>query len=161
MGLLVLDSRMPGNEGAATVRALRALPHAPRVVVFTTYPEDSHALAYLHAGASAFINKSRPLDDLLTAIRHAAQGRRYITPSLAEYLFELQLDPARPPSELLSAREVEVVRLLAQGKRAKEAAAELRVSASTVYTYVQRVKEKLGVRTTVEVVAFARDNGLL
>lgn len=159
--VLVLDSRMPGNEGVPTVRALCGLDGGPRVVVFTTFPEDSHALGFLHAGASAFLNKSRPLDELLTAIRLAAGGRRYITPSLADYLFELQLDPTRPPVELLTDRELEVVRLLAGGQRAKEAAAALRVSPSTVYTYVQRAKEKLGVRTTVEVVAFARDNGLL
>ena len=159
--VVVLDSKMPGSDGPGTVRQLLALPSPPQVVVFTTYPEDSHAMGYLRAGACAFINKGRSTEELIKAVRMAAQGRRYITPTLADYLFEHQLDPHKSVEELLSDRELEVVRALAQGQRATEIAQTMSVAPSTVYTYIQRFKDKFGVRTAVEMVQFATENGIL
>jgi DNA-binding NarL/FixJ family response regulator len=95
------------------------------------------------------------------AIRKVHAGGRYITPTLAEYLFEHQIDLQRDPSELLSDRETDVVRSLANGRRATEIAEEWDIAPSTVNTYVQRIKTKLGVRTVVEIVDYARDHGML
>lgn len=159
--VVVLDVHMPGSDGADVVRQIRQLPNAPRVVVFTRYDEDSHAIAYLRAGASAFLSKRRSMNELYAAIRKAWEGGRYITPTLADYLLANQVEIERAPRDVLSDRELDVVRRLADGARATEIAAELGLSASTVNTYVQRIRTKLGVRTSVEIVEFARDNGLL
>jgi len=159
--VLILDVNMPGVSGPGTVHEIVSHPGAPKVVVFTMYNEDSHAVGFLRAGASAFINKRRSSDELIRAIRKAAEGRRYITPELADFLFENQIDIQKEPARLLSAREVQVVRSLAAGQRATEIASELGLSVSTVNTFVQRTKEKLGARTVVEIVQFAQDNGLL
>ena len=159
--VVVLDVHMPGSDGPDVVRQLRQGPSPPHVVVFTRYDEDSHAIAYLRAGASAFLSKRRSMNELHAAIRKASKGGRYITPTLADYLLVNQIDIERAPRDVLSDRELDVVRRLADGARATEIAAELGLSASTVNTYVQRIRTKLGVRTSVEIVDFARDNGLL
>lgn len=159
--VLVLDVNMPGSDGPDVVRQVRQAPNAPRVVVFTRFDEDSHAVTYLRAGASAFLSKRRSMSELYAAIKKAWEGGRYITPTLADHLFANQIDIDRAPRDVLSDREFEVVRRLADGARATEIAAELGLSASTVNTYVQRIRTKLGLRTHVEIVEFARDNGLL
>jgi len=157
----VLDVNMPGSQGPSLVTALRGASPATQVVLFTMFSEDSHAVGFLRAGASAFINKRRSSEELIRAIRWAAQGRRYITPELADYLFTHQIDLQKAPRDLLSGRELEVIRGLADGLRATEIAARLELSASTVNTFVQRIKAKLGVRTAVEIVEVARGSGLL
>ncbi len=159
--VVVLDVHMPGCHGPHVIESLAALPHPPRVVVFTMYAEDGHAVPFLRSGAGAFINKRRSAAELVAAIRKVHAGGRYITPELADYLFEQQIDVHKAPHETLSQRELAVVRGLAGGKRAVEVAAELGLSASTVNTFVQRIKTKLGVRTVVEIVEFARTYGLL
>ncbi|NOZ00778.1 MAG: response regulator transcription factor [Deltaproteobacteria bacterium] len=159
--VVILDVHMPGGNNPSLVNRIRLLIPAPGVVVFTMFHEDSHAIAYLRAGAGAYISKSRSSMDLVEAIRKVHGGGRFITPSLAEYLFENQIDINRPPAESLSAGELGVLRALADGKRATEIARETERSVSTVNTFVQRIKTKLGLRTVVEIVQYARDNGLL
>lgn len=159
--VLVLDVKLPGSRGPQILPDLLALTPAPRIVVFTMLPEDGHAVAWLRAGASAFLNKKRPSKELLDAVRTVHAGRRYITPTLADHLFENQINLSRAPHELLSDREFEVVRALAGGARSTDLAAELGLAVSTVNTYVQRIKEKLGVKTIVDIVTYARDNDLL
>ena len=159
--VVVLDVNMPGGGGPHAVDRLLGLTGAPRIVVFTMYPEDAHAVAFLRAGAAAFISKRRSSNELIEAIRTVHAGGRYLTPDLSDYLFEHQIDVAKAPAEILSERELEVVRALARGLRATEVAADFAVSTSTVNTFVQRIKAKLGVRTAIEIVEFARANGLL
>lgn len=159
--VVVLDIGMPGGSGTHAVQRLLARDRAPRIVVFTMYNEDSHAIGYLRAGVGAFINKRRPSHELVEAIRKVHAGGRYITPTLAEYLFEHQIDVHKGPADLLSDREMDVVRALASGKRATEIAGEWSISSSTVNTYVQRIKTKIGARTAVEIVDYARTHGML
>lgn len=159
--VIVLDIGMPGGSGTHAVQRLLARDRAPRIVVFTMYNEDSHAIGYLRAGVGAFINKRRPSHELVEAIRKVHAGGRYITPTLAEYLFEHQIDVHKGPADLLSDREMDVVRALASGKRATEIAGEWSISSSTVNTYVQRIKTKIGARTAVEIVDYARTHGML
>jgi len=158
--VVVLDINMPGSGSTSLVREIRSLANAPQVVIFTMYNEDSHAVGYLREGAAAFINKRRSTEELLRAVRRAAAGSRYTTNELQEFLFENQIDPQKQPLDLLSAREVQGIRPLAAGKRATEIASELGLSTSTVNTFVERVKTKLGLRTTVEIVLYATQNGL-
>jgi DNA-binding NarL/FixJ family response regulator len=159
--VLVLDINLPGGRGPETVKRIAGLKPPPAVVIYTMYPEDSHAIAYLRAGAKAFLNKRRSIKELAEAIKEASRGKRYITPSLSSYLFEYDISVDKEPGKIFSPREIQVIRRLSEGRRAIEIAQSLGVSASTVNTYVQRIKEKLGVRSIVEVVDYARDNGLL
>lgn len=159
--VLLLDINMPGTEGLDVVKEIARRPHAPAIVIFTMYREDSHAVAYLRAGARSFLSKQRSSTELLDAIRQVHQGDLYLTPPLQEFLFEHQIDVNQSPRELLSPREVQVVRALAQGKRGTDIARELHLTTSTVNTYVQRVKTKTGTRSLVELVQFAHDNDLL
>jgi DNA-binding NarL/FixJ family response regulator len=125
------------------------------------YPEDSHAIAYFRAGARAFLNKRRSIKELADAIHMVSRGQRYVTPGISQYLFEHDIGLDKEPGLIFSPRELQVVRALAEGLRATDIADKLGVSASTINTFVQRIKEKLGVRSVVEVVDFARDNELL
>jgi DNA-binding NarL/FixJ family response regulator len=159
--VVVLDVNMPGGNNPKLVQRIRSLDPAPGVVLFTMFHEDVHAIAYLRAGAGAYISKSRSTNELVAAIRKVKEGGRYITPSLAEYLFENQIDIGRPPEESLSAGELAVLRSLANGLRAVDIARETGRSVSTVNTFVQRIKTKLGLRTVVEIVHYADDNRLL
>ena len=159
--VLVLDINLPGGGGPQMVRRLVALPSPPAVVIYTMYPEDNHAIAYFRAGARAFLNKRRSIRELAEAIHMVSRGQRYVTPGLSQYLFEHDIGLDKEPGLIFSPREMQVVRALAEGLRATDIAEKLGVSASTVNTYVQRIKEKLGVRSIVEVVDFARANDLL
>ncbi len=159
--VVVLDINLPGSNGTKMIRALADLQPAPAIVIFTMYPEDSHAVAYLRCGAKAFLNKRRSIRELATAIRTVHSGARYITPELAQYLIERDIDVEQAVGTTFSARERQVILRLAEGRRAVDIAAELCVSASTVNTHVQHIKEKLGVRSVVEIVDFARDHALL
>ncbi len=158
--IVVLDINMPGG-GPGAVQRLRALAKPPRVVVFTFYPEDSHALAFLRAGAGAFVSKASPMVELVNAIRSVHAYGKYRSPHLATFMAQQRLEGRTAPSDLLSDRELDVIRRLATGRRATEIATDLSVSPSTVNTYVRRIKDKLGVRTTVQIVEFVLMNGLL
>ena len=159
--IVILDIHIPGGNNPALVSKIRAMDRAPGVVMFTMFQEDIHAIAYLRAGAGAFISKSRSTYDLIDAIRKVHAGGRYITPALADYLFQNQIAIDRPPQTTLSAGELEVIRALADGKRATEIARETGRSTSTINTFVQRIKTKLGLHTTIQIVQYARDNDLL
>jgi len=159
--VLILDVNMPDSNGCETLRRVLAKPDHPRVVMFTMYQEDSAAIPFLHAGASGFISKRRSSRELLDAIRKVHAGKRYITSDLAEHLFTNDLNGDQPLQERLSEREVEVVRHLANGLKSVEIAEKLGVSSSTVNTFVHRCKEKLGIRSIVELVRFAKDHNLL
>jgi DNA-binding NarL/FixJ family response regulator len=157
--VLVLDISLPGGGSPEIVKRIMEIKSPPAIVMYTMYPEDSHAIAYFRAGARAFMNKRRSIKELNEAIHMAAKGSRYITPSLCRYLFDNDLNVDKDP--VFSPRELQVIRALAGGRRATQIAEDLRVTTSTVNTYVQRLKEKLGVCSIVEVIDFARDNGLL
>lgn len=159
--IVILDVHMPGGNNPVLVGRVRAMHKPPGVVVFTMFQEDSHAIAYLRAGAGAFISKSRSTYDLIDAIRKVNEGGHYITPTLADYLFENQVTIDKPPQTTLSASEIEVIRALANGKRATEIARETNRSVSTINTFVQRIKTKLGLHTTIQIVQYARDNDML
>ena len=159
--VLVMDINMPGNPGPGMVKELLQINPGLAVVIFTMYPEDSHAVAYLRSGAKAFLSKRRPIGELVGAIRAAAEGKRYITQDLAQYLLEFDIDLSKEPGKIFSERELQVVRHLAQGQSSKQIALLLGVSQATVNTFVRRIKLKLGVHSIVEIVEFARINSLL
>jgi two-component system invasion response regulator UvrY len=153
--VLVLDISMPGANGLEVIQRLASIKPDTKIVVFTMYDEASHALRVMRAGAKGFLSKARPPVEVLDAIRKVYSGGRYIPPSLAEYLFERDIDLKKEPHQTMSDREYEIFLLLGKGKKPKEIAEQLEVSYSTVTTYVHRIKSKLSVNSIGEIVQYA------
>lgn len=156
--VLVLDLSLPRIDGSEVLRrVLEARPGA-RVLVFTIYPEDQHAVQMLRMGAAGYLSKDRPPEELLAAIRTVHAGRAYLTDAVSEQMIAGRA--AAVGHESLSAREYQVFRLIVESRSVSEIAAELDLNVSTVSNHIRRIKEKLAVRTTTEIVAYAHRNGL-
>jgi DNA-binding NarL/FixJ family response regulator len=162
--VVVMDLSMPVIDGVeATRRVKRDLPNV-RVLALTVHEERQYLNQLLRAGASGYVLKRAAADELLRAIRTVAKGETYIDPALAARLVEGFVDSQRsqhPTSEALSEREREVLVRIAKGFSNKEIAAELALSVKTVETYKARMAEKLGLRSRVEIVKFAAQQGWL
>ena len=164
--VVLMDVRMPRLDGIeATRRILAGAEPRPRVLVLTTFDLDEYVFAALRAGASGFLLKDAPEDQLGAAIRIAAEGGSMFAPSVTRRLIERFAATAEGPSppalEELTARELEVLRMLARGLSNSEIAAELVVSEHTVKTHVARVLGKLGLRDRVQAVVLAYECGLV
>jgi DNA-binding NarL/FixJ family response regulator len=157
----VLDLAMPGG-GVDFVNELHELRPRLRILVFTMHKEQQYALRVLAAGASGFLGKGCPPEELLTAIRSMASGRRYLSDEVAELLAERVLDgPAESAHEKLSPREFEVFRRLAAGEGSSEIAGILGLSVKSVSTYRSRVLEKLGLTRNADLTRYALEHDLL
>jgi DNA-binding NarL/FixJ family response regulator len=156
----VADVSMPGPGIIELIRGMRAAAPRVRVIVLSMHPEEQYAVRVLRAGASGYLNKEEPGEQLAEAIRNAHAGRRYVSAALAQTL-AASLDRERTASvEDLSDRELEVLRLMGAGKSGKQIAALLRVSPKTVSTYRARLLEKLNLHTTADLIRFALERGL-
>ena len=164
--VVLMDVRMPRVDGIEATRQIAALAEAPRVLVLTTFDLDEYVFAALRAGASGFLLKDAPEAQLLAAIRIVADGGSLFAPAVTRRLIERFAElgqPAAPPAAIdeLTAREVEVLRLLARGRSNAEIAAELVVSEHTVKTHVAHVLAKLGLRDRIQAVILAYECGLV
>jgi DNA-binding NarL/FixJ family response regulator len=164
--VVLMDVRMPRLDGIEATRQLLREQDAPRVLVLTTFDLDEYVYAALRAGASGFLLKDAPEEQLAAAIRVAADGGALFSPGVTRRLIErfAALDPdAAPPPRLeeLTARELEVLRLIARGLSNAEIAAELVVSDHTVKTHVARVLAKLDLRDRTQAVIAAYESGLV
>ncbi len=160
--IAVIDLGMPGVRGLDLVRALRDGHPGLGILVFSQHREEDMGIACLKAGANGYLNKSAPVDEIAVALTTVAEGRRYLSPAMAELLVEgAPLPDDRPPHEMLSEREKEVLYGLARGRRLAEIADNLGINVKTVHTYRTRVLNKLRVRTNVELVLYAAEHRLL
>jgi len=165
--VVVMDVRMPVLDGVAATRAICAAGPSPRVLVLTTFDTESDAFAALQAGASGFLLKNVPPEELLTAIRVVARGESIVTPSITRRLldrFAAQLLPAAldtAPLRELTEREREVLLAVAQGASNAEIARQLCLAEATVKTHVGRVLGKLGLRDRVQAVILAYETGMV
>jgi DNA-binding NarL/FixJ family response regulator len=164
--VVLMDVRMPKLDGIDATRRILAGPEPrPRVLVLTTFDLDEYVFAALRAGASGFLLKDAPEDQLAAAIRVAADGGSMFAPSVTRRLIERfagdSETPAPPALDDLTARELEVLRMLARGLSNAEIAAELVVSEHTVKTHVARVLGKLDLRDRVQAVVLAYECGLV
>jgi DNA-binding NarL/FixJ family response regulator len=169
--VVVMDIRMPRLDGVQATRAItgEARDSTPRVLVLTTFDLDEYIVEALRAGASGFLLKDAPADDLVAAIRTVARGDAVVAPSVTRRLLDMfaQHVPSadrRHESgvlELLTEREREVLTLVARGLSNAEIAAELVVSETTVKTHVGNVLTKLGVRDRVQAAVYAYECGLV
>lgn len=160
--VVLLDITMPGRSGIDTLKELkREHPNLP-VVVLSMHSEDEYGARVLKAGASGYITKNSPPEELIAAMRKAMMGGRYISPALAEKLVSsLGSDPEKALHEKLSDREYEVMRQIASGKTVKEIADRLHLSQKTISTYRSRILEKLHMRNNSEVIRYAVQEGLV
>jgi DNA-binding NarL/FixJ family response regulator len=164
--VVLMDVRMPVFDGIEATRRLTESENSARVIVLTTFGLDEYVLAALRSGASAFVLKEAPPEDILGAIHSVASGRAVIDPAVVQAVID-ELGRRPPRAELaasiadLTPREREVLTLLARGLSNAEIAAELVVGEGTVKTHVARVLSKLDVRDRVQAVVFAYEAGVV
>jgi len=164
--VVLMDIRMPNMDGLAAARVILSETES-RVLMLTTFDTDEYVYSALRAGASGFLLKDAPADQLVAAVRSVAGGNALIDPSITRRLIQQFVRASRPrreePSQLaaLTAREREVLRLVARGMSNAEIAAELIVEESTVKTHVARVLMKLSLRDRVQAVVFAYECGFV
>jgi DNA-binding NarL/FixJ family response regulator len=165
--VVVMDVRMPVMDGIEATRQITSFETAKpaRVLILTTFDLDEYVFDALRAGASGFALKSRPLEELLSAIRVIAAGEALLAPSVTRRLiarFAERAAPARAPRELdaLTEREREVLALVAHGLSNAELAEALHVSVPTAKTHVSRVLTKLGARDRTQLVVIAYESGV-
>lgn len=164
--VVLMDVRMPEMDGLEATRLITAELSDVRVIVLTTFDIDEYVYGALRAGASGFLLKDAPADDLIAAIRVVAGGDALLAPSVTRRIIEQFAagpDPTRKVEGLddLTEREVEVLRLVARGLSNTEIANELYVSEATVKTHVSHVLTKLAVRDRVQAVVAAYESGLV
>jgi DNA-binding NarL/FixJ family response regulator len=159
--VVLLDVALGERDGLDILKTIRGEFPRIGVVMLSVYPESQFAVRAIRAGAGAYLNKGCSPDELLAAIRKVGAGGVFITPSIAELLARsVREDDSRPPHEILSNREFQVLHLLAQGHTVSEIAARLALSANTISTYRSRIFDKLAVRGIVELVNYARRHDL-
>lgn len=166
--VLLLDLALPGQSGVDVLHTLRSRHCEVGVLVLTGYPEERFALAMIRNGADGYLSKECGRDELLRAIRTVGQGRRYLSPRMAELLADEVIggkgampDQPHPPHEQLSERELQVFLRLARGQSVTEIGSTLNLSIKTVSTYRTRLLEKIGVGSNAELAIYAERNGLM
>jgi DNA-binding NarL/FixJ family response regulator len=160
--VLVLDINLPGRSGLDVLHVLKDESHNMRVLVLSMFPEDQYAIRALRAGAFGYVNKGGDPGQIVTAVRTVAQGRKYVTPEMAQMLVESLTTPnVENPHERLSDRELQTLVLIASGKRLSDIAIELMLSPKTVSVYRARVLEKLGLANNSEMTVYAIRHSLV
>jgi DNA-binding NarL/FixJ family response regulator len=159
--VVISDLSMPGKNGLDVLKMLKIdFPHTP-VLILSMHPEDVYAIRVLKAGASGYMTKESAPDELIKAVRLILQGRKYITPSIAEKMAaNLDHDSDKQPHELLSDRELDVLKMIASGKTVSEIATKLSLSVNTISTYRARILEKMNLRTNSELTYYVISNNL-
>ncbi len=160
--VLLLDVNMPGRSGLDILSHIKSLYPKLNILVVSMHPEESIGVRALQYGASGYIAKHASQEELLEAVSKVAEGKKYIGEKLAEKLAEQIANPTlhKKPHELLSEREFEVFCKLAGGKTVSEIANELSLGTPTVSTYRARILEKMGMKSTVELIHYAVKNNL-
>jgi len=156
--VVLMDLRMPTLDGVGATERIRSRLPATQVLILTTYDTDGDILRAIDAGAVGCLLKDAPRDDLFRAVRAAARGESTLAPAVLALLLNRMRTPA---AETLSAREVEVLTLVAQGAANKEVARTLYISETTVKTHLSHIFTKLGVDDRTAAVTVALDRGIL
>ncbi|MEU6324633.1 response regulator transcription factor [Streptomyces sp. NPDC047009] len=156
--VILMDLRMPGGSGVEAIATLTLSGARAKILVLTTYDTDSDTLPAIEAGATGYLLKDAPRDELFTAVRAAAEGRTVLSPAVASRLVSAVRAPGNEP---LSVREREVLALVAKGMSNREIARVLFISEATVKTHLTHLYAKLGVKDRAAAVAVAYDRGIL
>lgn len=159
--VILLDISLPGRSGLDLIGQVKKTQPSAAVLILTIHSEEMYAIKAMKAGASGYLTKSSAPEELISAIDKVSRGGRYISASLADSLAEkLISDSEKPLHQLLSARELEVLSLFAEGKKVVEIASELSLSPKTISTYRERLLEKLKLKTSAELIRYAIMEGI-
>jgi two-component system invasion response regulator UvrY len=160
--LILLDISLPGRSGLDVLKQLKCTKPKVPILILSMHPEEQYAVRSLKAGASGYLTKQSVSDELIDAIRKVAQGRKYITPSLAEKLvFELEVDVRKLPHETLSDREYQVMCMIGSGKTVKEIAETLSLSVRTISTHRAHILKKMKMENNAQLTHYAIKNALV
>jgi DNA-binding NarL/FixJ family response regulator len=162
--VILMDIRMPDLDGLEAMRQILAADPAARVLILTTFDLDEYVYEALHAGASGFVLKDDPPEQLIAAVRTVAAGDALLSPTITKRVirrFAGMSRPAPPPGlDELTARELEIFRLVAEGLSNAEIGARLFIGETTVKTHVTQILRKLGLRDRVQAVVLAYQTGV-
>jgi DNA-binding NarL/FixJ family response regulator len=156
--VILMDLRMPGTDGVTAIQAIKTARESANILVLTTYDSDADIVRAIEAGATGYLLKDTPRDELYRAIRAAARGESVLAPAVAARLMTRMRAPAE---ESLSAREIEVLQLVSKGKSNKEVGKALHISTATVKTHLIHIFDKLGVKDRTSAVTVALEKGIL
>lgn len=152
----LLDISMPGMNGIDVLKQLHEEKPKLPILILSIYPEDQYAVRLIKAGAVGYLTKESALEVVVEAVRRVADGRKYISPAVAEMLADdLGATPGKPVHETLSDREYQILLLLASAKTVSEIADTLALSVKTVSTYRTRILEKMHLRNNAELMHYA------
>jgi len=162
--IVIMDVAMPGMNGIEATRQVVAQPHAPKVVVLSMHSDREFVVEALRAGASGYLMKASAFDELVRAMDAVSEGKTYLSPSITDVVVDnyVRKRPDEPPNafSVLTARERQILQLLAEGSNAKEIAANLGISDKTVHAFRNRVMEKLDLHSVAELTKYAIRHGL-
>jgi DNA-binding NarL/FixJ family response regulator len=156
--VILMDLRMPGTDGVSAIEAIKAQRAAANILVLTTYDSDADIVRAIEAGATGYLLKDTPREELYRAIRAAARGESVLAPAVAARLMTRMRAPAE---ESLSAREIEVLQLVAKGNSNRDIGKALHISTATVKTHLIHIFDKLGVKDRTSAVTVALEKGIL
>lgn len=156
--VILMDLRMPGTDGVSAIQQLRKKKTAANILVLTTYDSDADIVRAIEAGATGYLLKDTPREELFRAIRAASRGESVLAPAVAARLMTRMRAPAQ---ENLSAREIEVLQSVSRGASNKEIGRKLHISEATVKTHLIHIFNKLGVKDRTAAVTVALERGIL
>lgn len=160
--LIVMDMSMPDKTGLDVLKQVRSENNKVPVLILSIHPENQYALRVLRAGGNGYITKDCPRDELVAAMRTIMNGKKYISPAFAQNLAsQLDDDMSKEQHELISDRELQVLKLIACGKTVSEIAIELSLSVPTISTYRSRLLEKMKMKNNAELALYAINNHLI
>jgi two-component system invasion response regulator UvrY len=160
--VFLLDVSMPDKNGIDTLKQLKKEFHKMPVLMLSMHPEEHYAIRALKAGASGYLTKQSAPEQLVTAIRQVAGGKKYVSPSLAEELANaISDDSDKAPHEKLSDREYQTLCMIASGKTLTQIGEELKLSVKTVSVYRARLLEKMKLRNNAELTHYGLKHGLV
>jgi DNA-binding NarL/FixJ family response regulator len=163
--VLIVDVMMPGLNGLEVTRQVRQRAPRTRVIVLSMYGNEAYVLEALRHGASGYVLKDAPADELVHAVHEVVAGRRYLSPPLSERAIEVYLHKAQDtvldPYETLTTRERETLQLAAEGRTNSDIAAALYISPRTVETHRANVMRKLGLQNQADLIRYALQRGFL
>ncbi|MBP7422916.1 MAG: response regulator transcription factor [Sulfuritalea sp.] len=159
--VFLLDVSMPNRNGIDTLKQLKKeFPRLP-VLILSMHPEEQYAVRALKAGASGYLTKQSAPEQLVNAIRQVASGKKYLSPAVAQQLADAISDATdKSPHERITDREYQVLKLIAAGKTQTQIAETLNLGVATVSTYRARLLEKMGLRSTAELIRYGLEHGL-
>ena len=161
--VVICDLDMPGRSGLDAMRQIKEVSPKLPVLIMSIYPEDQYAIRLLKAGAAGYLSKDAATEELAKAVQRVLLGRKYISSSTAEKIFEDigHNNADKAPHELLSDREFEVFKLIASGKSVSQIAEKRSLSSTTVSTHRARILVKMNMKTNAELTRYALDNKLI